>query len=409
MRRLLTLMVLATSAFGQIATTGTPCSGVSSCTPTAAIGTLELALAGRNASAVAPTNTGWTSLGTASINGTGSADSSVNLMCKVPTTTNEASGTFTNADAVSIVLFSGNTLGITTATCAQAFGTVGAGNFFKSTVNTTTVTETFNTVTNGNASSWNAGLGYCSACTAGIGTAPAAMTNRTSGGTGPPSMGGHDTNATTSQYNTANVTLTTAGRIITAVVEILAPVLAVPTFTDGTGTYNNDLSETITCGNSATACYTTDGSTPAATTPGTCSTGTAYTVPIAITATGTTLKAICTKLAWTNSTVTTATYTLTVGAVSSAPGAGTYGSAQSVTLSVATTTGASIFYTLDNTAPTCASTLYSGAINVAVTTHVRFLGCKTNYNSSAAVDDLYTITVASSCVQSRTLLGVGCK
>lgn len=213
-------LLLALSCSGQIARTGTSCTGTSSCTPTSVTGDLHVAYAGRNASATAPTlAAGWTNLGTASINGTSSADSAVRMACKVATSNNEASGTFTNAGTFLLQVYTGFLSG-TTATCASVI--MGTPSFFTTAPNTTSTTETFNTVTNTNADSWDVGFGYCSACTAGIATAPTGMANQLSI-TGPPGTGGHDTNGPTSAFNTANVTLTTAGRIITGVVEIKAP------------------------------------------------------------------------------------------------------------------------------------------------------------------------------------------
>lgn len=52
------------------------------------------------------------------------------------------------------------------------------------------------------------------------------------------------------------------------------------------------------------------------------------------------------------------------------PGAGFYGGAQSVTMS-SPVAGAQIYYTLDGSTPTAASTLYTGPINIANTTVVR--------------------------------------
>lgn len=260
-------------------------------------------------------------------------------------------------------------------------------------------------------------------------------------------------------------------------------VVDTPAFNNGTAIYNNDVSVTITVASpaSSTICYTTDGSTPGASTPGTCNSSPTqtYSTPVAITANGTVLKAIGTKVGYTNSAVQSATYTLqvadpifgtnggsfynntatsfsstttgavfcstldgstpaaatpgicsagatgasatviatgtavkvlgtkanyvnsavqtsnaftlTVGAITSSPGAGTYSSTQSVSLSIATTTSAVAHYTTDGGAVTCSSTTYTGAFNVSVTTTVKAIGCKTNYVSDTAISDLYTI------------------
>ncbi len=87
--------------------------------------------------------------------------------------------------------------------------------------------------------------------------------------------------------------------------------LTAPTYNYGTGTYSGSVTVTITGPSGATICYTTDGTTPAATTPGTCSAGVTYTTPVGITATGTVLKSIATESGWNNSPETDATYTIT--------------------------------------------------------------------------------------------------
>jgi len=93
-----------------------------------------------------------------------------------------------------------------------------------------------------------------------------------------------------------------------------AVVVATPTASVGTGTYvgsQNPVYTTTTTG--ATLCYTTDGSTPTATTPGTCSHGTTLTngTGFAIFNTGTVVNILGTLSGDTNSAVATFTYTLT--------------------------------------------------------------------------------------------------
>ena len=382
----LALLLPLTAQAASPITYVTDCVGTSSCTASNLTGDLEIAYAGRNSSATAPSNaSGWTNVGTKTINGTSSNDSGVRMSCRVTTSDNQASGTFTNASSLVIHVYRNQAAG-TTATCASAI--LGTPSFFASTVNTTSTTETFNSVTNGDAASWDAGFGYAPSATGGITTAPTGMTNRSSNGT---IIAGHDTNGPVASFTGSNVTLTTAGRIITGVVEISAHAATTPSFSGGTGTYDNDESVAITADAGDTVCYTTDGSTPTATTPGTCSNGSTYSSPVSITSTGTTLQAIATKADTSNSAVQSATYTLTVGVLFDSPGAGSYVGTQSVTLSVAGTTGATIHYTTDGSAVTCSSATYSGAFNVSSTETVKAIACKTNYNSDTAISDLYTI------------------
>lgn len=168
-----------------------------------------------------------------------------------------------------------------------------------------------------------------------------------------------------------------------------------PVITPDGGSFNNDTSTTLTGSDSgATYCYTIDGSNPAAATPGTCSAGNTYSGAFNITATATTVKVLATKSGWTNSAIVTSNaFTLTVGAITSSPGAGTYPGTQNVSLNIATTTSAVAHYTTDGSAVTCSSSTYSVPFNVLTTTTVKAIGCKTNYLSDTAISDLYTITV----------------
>jgi Malectin domain/Chitobiase/beta-hexosaminidase C-terminal domain len=72
------------------------------------------------------------------------------------------------------------------------------------------------------------------------------------------------------------------------------------------------------------------------------------------------------------------------------PAAGTYTSAQSVSISD-TTAGASIYYTTDGSTPTTSSTLYTGAVSIATTTTLKAIASLGGVNSSET-DGTYTIT-----------------
>jgi hypothetical protein len=168
---------------------------------------------------------------------------------------------------------------------------------------------------------------------------------------------------------------------------------AAPSFNPRGGTYNTGQSVVLNSNTSgATICYTTDGSTPAATTPGTCSHGTPYSTPISVAA-STTIKAIATAAGYVNSAENDATYTLQVGAIAASPAPGQYSGAQTVTLSVTTTTGATIHYRTDGTAASCSDTAYTSALTVSTTETITAVGCESGYTNSAAFSGTYTISL----------------
>lgn len=193
------------------------CTGTTSCVPPAhRSGDLFIVGVGRDATTTAPTiPAGWTSVTTPSINGTTTADSVMAVVCRVATTNAETITGFTNGANLVALVYRGQRAANTT-NCASA--TLGTPQNFTSTINTTTTTVTYNGVTNLNADSWNAALVYAPAATVGLGTAPTSMTNRALAGA--TKAAGHDTNAKVSSWSTANVTITTASRVITSVIEI---------------------------------------------------------------------------------------------------------------------------------------------------------------------------------------------
>lgn len=73
------------------------------------------------------------------------------------------------------------------------------------------------------------------------------------------------------------------------------------------------------------------------------------------------------------------------------PGAGTYSTAQTVTISDATT-GATIYYTTDGSTPTTTSTVYSAPITVSSTETIKAIATASGYSTSAAVSATYTIS-----------------
>ncbi|MCQ2458305.1 MAG: chitobiase/beta-hexosaminidase C-terminal domain-containing protein, partial [Clostridia bacterium] len=90
--------------------------------------------------------------------------------------------------------------------------------------------------------------------------------------------------------------------------------------------------------------------------------------------------------------VLTATYTITgtVATPVASPSAGTYTTAQTVTLST-TTEGATIYYTTDGTTPTANSTRYTAAISVAENTVIKAIAIMDHWTASDVLEASYTI------------------
>ena len=83
-----------------------------------------------------------------------------------------------------------------------------------------------------------------------------------------------------------------------------------------------------------------------------------------------------------------------VGTPIFSPKAGTYTSAQSVSITD-TTTGATIYYTTDGTVPTTGSNLYSGPITVASTETLKAIAAASGYSNSAVATGAFIIAAAT--------------
>ncbi|PYQ11962.1 MAG: hypothetical protein DMF80_20225 [Acidobacteria bacterium] len=163
--------------------------------------------------------------------------------------------------------------------------------------------------------------------------------------------------------------------------------VATPTMSPVAGTYTATQSVALsTTTGGATIRFTTDGSTPTATSP-------IYSTPISVTQT-ITIKALGLKTGWTNSDVATAVYTLKVDLPAMSPSPGTYTSTQNVTLST-TTSGATIRYTTDGSTPTATSPAYTAPIPITQTTTLKAIGFKANWSNSDMATGTYTLQVAT--------------
>ena len=178
---------------------------------------------------------------------------------------------------------------------------------------------------------------------------------------------------------------------ITGALSILEPV-----FTPAAGTYQTAQSvviNTTTSPAGGTVRYTTDGSTPTASSP-------IYTTPIIVSLSTTmTVKAMAFLTGWAPSQVYSATYTVTgqvqLPAQVFTPAAGTYQAAQTVALNTNTTpTGATLRYTLDGSVPTENSPAYTAPINLPLnsTTTISVKAFKIDWTPSATATATYVIT-----------------
>ena len=164
---------------------------------------------------------------------------------------------------------------------------------------------------------------------------------------------------------------------------------ATPTFSPTAGTYTSAQTVAISDSTSgATIYYTTNGTTPT-------TASTVYSSPITVSSTET-LNAIAVVTgspSGATSAVGTAAYTITPVAATPtfSVAAGTYASAQSVTISDSTT-GATIYYTTNGTTPTTSSSVYSAAVTVSATETLKAIAVATGYSNSSVSSAAYTIT-----------------
>ena len=82
------------------------------------------------------------------------------------------------------------------------------------------------------------------------------------------------------------------------------------------------------------------------------------------------------------------------------PAEGTFTEAQNVTISCATS-GATIYYTTDGSAPTTSSSTYSSAIPVSETTTIKAMGVKSDMNNSDVATATYTINIPQPSSEAR--------
>jgi hypothetical protein len=165
--------------------------------------------------------------------------------------------------------------------------------------------------------------------------------------------------------------------------------VSTPVISPNGGNFANSVQVTITTSTSgASIYYTTDGSTPT-------TSSTLYSGAFKLTQT-TTVKAKAFKSNYWPSNVASATFTKMekVATPVITPNGGNYGSPVSVSISCSTS-GATIYYTTDNSEPTMFSILYSGAFKVSQTTTVKAKAFKSNWLASDPAMATFNFKVAT--------------
>ena len=174
---------------------------------------------------------------------------------------------------------------------------------------------------------------------------------------------------------------------------------ATPTFSPPGGVYTAKQTVTIsdtTIG--AAIYYTLNGSAPTTSSP-------VYSTPVTVTPPEV-INAIAVAPGYLQSADGKATYSLPAAAATPVfkPAAGTYTTPQSVTITDATP-GAVIYYTINGTAPTTASTKYTGAIAVSETETIKAIAVAPDYTESAVASATYTFNLPTTAtpVVSQTI------
>jgi hypothetical protein len=296
-----TLLLICFLGFASLGMAQDSCTGTTSCSLTGTHAATDIVIiwAYRAGSTTAPTLGSGTNI----TNGSSStgASRSWRASCLIAGTTGTvATGTWTNA--TNIVAFTSSGSGATTtANCVtNGIGTIGTAN------NVSSATATYSALT-------------MSASPKDSSEALLLMGSSTSGQTCTPT--GATVLANTGDVRASHANLTgnwstttcsiTSSVTTEIVIELKAAVLTAPTFSPGTGTYGGSATVTPTIPGGSAGCYSTDGSTPAATSGGTCSAGSTYTSGDLSAFTSTqTLKMIATESGFINSSETDATYTI---------------------------------------------------------------------------------------------------
>jgi alpha-tubulin suppressor-like RCC1 family protein len=177
--------------------------------------------------------------------------------------------------------------------------------------------------------------------------------------------------------------------------------VATPLLSPGAGIYNTDQNVTVTCSVSgATLHYTTNGVEPTESDPTVASGGTVATGQTQ------TLKVKGWKSGWVVSDTVTALYTMKVGTPSVTPAAGSYTSAQTVTIATVTSS-ATLRYTTTGAEPTTSDPVITsgGSVNIGTASTLKIKGWRTGWSDSDTRAATYTFNLGTVATPSFTPVG----
>ena len=175
----------------------------------------------------------------------------------------------------------------------------------------------------------------------------------------------------------------TQGLVVPVTLNVYAVPAATPKFSVAAGTYTTPQTVTIsTTTPNATIYYTIDGAAPS-------TAATKYTGPVKVTKSQT-IKAIAYANNYLPSAVATAPYVIGAATPVIKPGTGTYETVQTVKITDATP-GATIYYTINGTAPTNASTKYTKEIVVGKNETIEAAAYAMGYAKSNVATAKFTI------------------
>ena len=174
---------------------------------------------------------------------------------------------------------------------------------------------------------------------------------------------------------------------MTAIYSTGTPTAAAPTFSPVAGSYSGAQSVTLsstTPSNTITYCIGAS-----------CTPGTTYTGPLTV-STSESISAYATASGYAQSSTSTASYTITSPAATPVitPTAGAYTSQQTISISDSTS-GSSIYYTIDGTTPTTANTLYTGTFLATYAETVKAIAVASGFTPSPVASNAYTFSTGS--------------